>query len=93
MWTRRIAVTVAVVGVSFSLATPAFAAGPTPRGPIGGCGEGNTLMTVAEMQALHPTIAAFFDAADVNRDGYLCIHFFTHKIGGIALDNPVVGRL
>ena len=93
MWTRRIAFSAAVLGVTAAFGTPAIAGAPVPRGPAGGCGAGFALVSVADMQAQFPDHAAFFAGTDTNKDGYICNRFSPPQLGGgVAVDNRVVGR-
>jgi hypothetical protein len=91
---RRTFVCVAVGLLSLSGATIAHAAPPAPRGPIGGCGAGFQLTSVAEISERFPLGAPVFAREDSNLDGQVCVRLSPPQQGegGVVEDNNAVGR-
>lgn len=77
---------------ALTASSTAFAAQPTPRGPIGGCGADFAVTSVAELTERFPRSADFFLQTDANLDGFICNKFFRSMPGGVAVDNTAVGR-
>lgn len=91
---RRTFVIAAVGLVLVTGTATAHAAAPTPRGPVGGCGAGFQLFSVAEISERFPLGAAVFAGEDSNLDGQVCVRFDPPQQGegGVVEDNNAVGR-
>ena len=74
--------------------SPASAEGPSPRGPVGGCGAGFELATIEQLTALNPRAGAFALEVDVNQDEQVCSKLLVRRPagGGVIVDNVAVGR-
>lgn len=79
--------------LTVSALTPAAAA-PTPRGPVGGCGQGFDLETLEDLQARFGRAPTQFDS---NLDGAVCLRLAPPQqadaFTGIVVDNTAVGQV
>jgi hypothetical protein len=71
----------------------AAAAAPLPQGPVGGCGQGFTLETLADLQERYGRAPIQYDT---NMDGAVCLRLAPPQPAdafiGIVVDNTAVGQ-